>query len=93
MHIELLSQLNTLVENPIEMDLGPTHTNHNIPSKLGPFMVKNQHCVEMPVNVTQALLEITHEYNTAFSRVVEQNLEIRMLTSMLLIKKDLSTLI
>jgi len=76
MHIELLKQLNTLVENPIEMDLGPTHTNHDIPSKLGPFMVRNQYCVEMPANVTKALLEITHEYNTAFSRVVEQNLEI-----------------
>lgn len=76
MHIQLLNQLNTLVENPIEMDLGPTDTRYDIPSKLGPFMVKNQHCVEMPVNITKALLEITHEYNTAFSRVVEQNLEI-----------------
>lgn len=76
MHIKLLNQLNTLVENPIEMDLGPTDTRYDIPSKLGPFMVKNHYCVDMPVNVTKALLEITREYNTAFSRVVEQNLEI-----------------
>lgn len=75
-HIELLNQLNTLVKKPIKKDLGQTDTRYDIPSTLGPFNVKKQHRVEMPVNVTQALLEITHEYNTAFSRVVNQNLEI-----------------
>ena len=76
MHKQLLKQLNNSVANPIEMDLGPTHTNHEIPSKLGPFMARHKHCVEMPVNVTNALLEITSEYNCAFSKIVEQNLEI-----------------
>ena len=74
-HINISRRLNEVVQSPIEMDFGETKQIIDIPSNLSPFLTKPNYIVEVPANVTQALLEITSEYNTIFSNLVKQNLE------------------
>ena len=75
MHKELLSQLNIAAQNPSQVHLGETIQRSEIPSCLGPFNTKAQYHIEMPAKVLKALMEITKEYNSLFSKLVEENLE------------------
>jgi len=74
-HIELSRQLNQEVQNPIEVNFGRTNVHHEIPSNLSPFLTKPSQVIQMPTVITEALLEITAEYNRVFSGLVKENLE------------------
>ena len=74
-HIELSRQLNQEVQNPIEVNFGHTNVHHEIPSNLSPFLTKPTQVIQMPTVITEALLEITAEYNRVFSGLVKENLE------------------
>ena len=69
MYKELLSQLNIAAQNPNQVHLGETIQRSEIPSCLGPFNTKAHYHIEMPAKVLQALMEITKEYNSLFSKL------------------------
>lgn len=75
-YIDLSRKLNDLVSNPLAVNFGETHVLQEIPSNLSPFLTKPDKVVEMPPEITAALLAITAEYNQVFSGLVKENLEI-----------------